>query len=40
MMVNGKLQQEIQLSDRADGVYLVKVIIGDHIYTSRINLQK
>ena len=36
----GKLQQDIQLSNVAEGMYLVKVIIGDHIYISQINLQK
>jgi hypothetical protein len=39
-MENGKLQEEIQLSDAAEGIYLVKVTIGDHAYTAQINLEK
>ena len=40
MMVNGKLQQEIQLGDVAEGIYLVKVIIGEPAYTIQIDVQK
>ena len=37
----GKLQKEIQLGDAAaNGMYLVKVIINDRVYTAQINLQK
>ena len=38
---NGKLVKEIQLNnDAAEGMYLVKVIINNKIFTSQINLQK
>lgn len=37
----GKLQAEIQLSDdAAEGMYLVKLIVRDHVYAAQINLQK
>jgi len=39
-MVKGVLQKEIQLSDEADGMYLVKVIINDQVFSSQINYQK
>ncbi|MBX7139967.1 MAG: T9SS type A sorting domain-containing protein [Chitinophagales bacterium] len=40
-MVKGKLQQEIQFSkEEAEGMYLVKVTIGDKIFTAQIDLQK
>jgi hypothetical protein len=34
---NGKLFREIQLNDAAEGMYLVKVTIDDHMYTVQIN---
>ncbi|MBX7139960.1 MAG: T9SS type A sorting domain-containing protein [Chitinophagales bacterium] len=37
---NGKLKTEIQLGDVADGMYMVKVTIGDRVYSAQINLQK
>lgn len=37
---NGRLMKEIQLSDVADGMYLVKVTVGDKIFTAQIDLQK
>jgi hypothetical protein len=40
LVVNGELQQEIQLDDAAAGMYLVKVIINDQVFTSQINFQK
>lgn len=40
-MVKGKLQQKIQFSkEEAEGMYLVKVTIGDKIFTAQIDLQK
>jgi len=40
MMLNGKLQQEIRLTDVAAGMYLVKATIDNCVYTAQINLQK
>ncbi len=38
---NGRVVKEIQLNDDvAEGMYLLKVIINDKIFTSQINLQK
>lgn len=37
---NGRLMKEIQMSDVADGMYLVKVTVGDKIFTAQIDLQK
>jgi len=40
-IANGALQKEIQLSDAAaDGMYLVKVMINDQVFSSQINYQK
>ncbi len=40
LITQGLLQKEIQLSDEAEGMYLVKVMVGDNVYSSQINLQK
>jgi len=41
IVANGVLQKEIQLSDAAaDGTYLVKVTVNDHVYSAQINYQK
>ncbi|MBX7139959.1 MAG: T9SS type A sorting domain-containing protein [Chitinophagales bacterium] len=37
---NGKLKTEIQLGDVADGMYMVKVTVGDKVFTAQIDLQK
>jgi len=34
------LQIEIQLNSAADGIYLVKVIINDRVYSRQISYQK
>jgi len=39
-VMNGLLQKEIRLNDVADGMYLVKIIINDQMYSSQISYQK
>ncbi|HYV90150.1 MAG TPA: kelch repeat-containing protein [Chitinophagales bacterium] len=41
IVMNGVLQNEIQFNEgAADGTYLVKVTVSDHIYSAQINYQK
>ncbi|HYV90676.1 MAG TPA: T9SS type A sorting domain-containing protein [Chitinophagales bacterium] len=39
-VANGVLQKEIQLSDVANGVYLVKVTVNGDVYSAQISYQK
>ncbi len=38
--IKGVFQQEIQLNDAADGMYLVKVIVSDRVYTKQLVISK
>ncbi len=40
LITQGLLQKEIQLSDKAEGMYLVKMMVGERVYKSQINLRK
>jgi hypothetical protein len=40
-IINGALQKEIKLNDAAaEGMYLVKMRIGDEVFSSQIDYQK
>jgi len=39
-VTNGALQKEIQLRDAANGMYMVKVTVGDEVFSSQISYQK
>ena len=39
-LIRGKLQSAIKLNDEADGIYLVRVIVKEHIYSLPIILEK
>lgn len=35
-LVKGKLEEVIELSDAADGIYLVRVVVSDQVFTAQI----